>query len=85
MKIVAKTSVGGIVYELTQNELKQSAASKFKENDIIRVSKYSILIQYGEYNTPVLMTTVVDRYTCKQLDCTPGTGTPYYIDDFKNR
>ena len=76
-------SSGGL-YSFTAKELRQVGASQFKEGDIIKVSKYYIYIKYGPYDTPALCSYIEDS-NFKGLDCTPGCGTPYYIDDFKSR
>lgn len=76
----------GKVYYLTRKELKGRGASEFKDGDFIRVSKYVIYIRYTDgtkkYGTPALLTKVEDYDTARFLDCTPGVGWPYYIDDF---
>ena len=75
---------GRTVYSFTPKELRQLGASQFKEGDIIKVSKYLIYIEYGKYDTPALCTWIEDE-DFKALDCTPGIGTPYYINNFKSR
>lgn len=72
-------------YEFTIGQLKALRASQFAEGDTIWVSKYVIHIKYNGFPTPALATTVLDRHKVEYLDCTPGAGTPYYVDDFKNK
>jgi len=75
---------GGYFYDISPQQLRNLSAEQFRENDIIRVSKYLIHIKYGEYDTPALKTYITD-HNFKILDCSPGYGTPYYIDEFKNK
>jgi len=75
-----------MLYKLTRKELKKVGASDFKDKDFISVSKYWIHIRYTDgqkkYGTPALLSMVENIETCKFLDCTPGVGWPYYIDEF---
>ena len=78
-----------MTYKFTRKELKNRNASDFNDGDYIQVSKYEIQIKYTSRNglkfkTP-LATIVVNLNTCRFLDCTPGVGWPYYIDDFIHR
>ncbi len=73
------------LYYFTRKELSKIGASQFKSGDLIRVSKYCIHIEYGNYDRPSLCSWLEDWNLIKNLDCTPGCGTPYYIDDFKSR
>ena len=77
-------SRGACFYVFTPKQLRMIGASQFSDGDIILVGKYYIHIEYGPYGTPSFGTWVETRYG-KSLDCTPGAGTPYYIDDFKHR
>jgi intein/homing endonuclease len=79
-----KSLSNGNLYCVTPEQLKKLSAKQFKEGDIIKVSKYYIHIEYKQYDTPALCTWIEDE-NFKSLDCTPGCGTPYYIDDFKSR
>ena len=81
---VKDLSTKGSFYRITPKDLRQLKASQFKEGDIIKCSKYYIHIKYGQYDTPSLCSWIeTDNF--KKLDCVPGCGTPYYIDDFKSR
>jgi len=85
-KMTVKTNANGLKFiKCSRSELRKLNASDFTEGDVIRVSKYFIFIKYGGYDTPALRTTVENIQTGIRVDCTPGCGTPYYIDDFKNR
>ena len=77
----------------TRSELKKLKASDLNHNDIVRVGKYFIYIQYRnfegttEYDIPSMLS-YVETEDGKKLDCFPGTSsgfTPYYIDEFKSR
>jgi hypothetical protein len=75
------------LYSFTSKELRKIGAKQFKEGDIIKVSRYYIHIEYGQYDIPSLCTWIEDN-NFKSIDCIPGSSkgfTPYYIDDFKNR
>ena len=74
-----------LLYAFTRKELRKIGASQFKSGDLIKVSKYLLHIEYGNYNTPSLCTWLENYNTFKEMDSTPGCGTPYYIDDFKSR
>lgn len=78
-----------MLYKFTRKELKKHGASDFKDKDFVEVGKYWIHIRYtdGEkqYDIPSLLSMVENIKTCKFLDCTPGVGWPYYIDDFIHR
>ncbi len=75
----------------TRKELKEINASDFKEGDMIDVSKYTINISYGKkngkpkYKIPSLCSYIEITETHRILDCIPGVGRPYYINDFLNR
>ncbi len=73
-----------MLYKFTRQQLKDKKASDFKEKDVIKTGKYYIFIKYGNYNTPALCSELSDA-NFKMLDCVPGCGRPYYIDDFLNR
>ncbi len=79
------------VYKFTRKELKGKRASDFEHVDSIEVGRYVIRIRcydsgHGQhYARPSLLSWVEDIKTGKILDCTPGIGTPYYIDDFLGR
>lgn len=75
----------GKYYQFTRRELYRVGASQFKTGNTIKVSRYLIHIDYGNYEKPSHCSWLEDLYTLKSLDCTPGKGTPYYIDDFKGR
>ena len=76
----------------TRKELKNMAASSYKAGDRIECGKYFICIEYTSrdgkhtYKSP-MCSYVIDMYTGKTLDCTPGVvgGIPYYIKDFLGR
>jgi hypothetical protein len=51
------------------------------ELDVIVNGKYWIHIKYGVYKKPSMCSFVMDG-SGKILDCTPGLGWPYYIDNF---
>lgn len=76
-------------YIFNRKELKKLRATDFKHGDIIICEKYEIEIVYHnskvKYDRPALLSTLMDRNTLKYCDCTPGEGTPYYIDDFLSR
>ena len=74
-----------LLYGFTRKELREIGASQFKSGDLIKVSKYLIHVEYGNYNTPAMCSWLEDYNTFVKMDCTPGCGTPYYIDDFKNQ
>ena len=74
-------------YSFTRAELKKHKATDFKTGDRIKVGKYLIEIDYGIYDTPIATKVSVYNKPFNYLSCTAGVngGTPYYIDDFKNR
>ena len=77
-------------YKFTRAELKQQKASNFQEGDVIEVSKYYIYIKYIDrkgikWDHPSWASVIENRNTYKLLDCTPGAGRPYYLDDFLHR
>jgi hypothetical protein len=69
---------------VSRKELRTLKASDYSDGDIIRVSKYYIHIIRKKYSRPSLESFVEDS-NFKVLDCTPGVGRPYYIDDFLGR
>jgi len=71
------------VLRTTRKGLKSLSGRDFYDGDDIFVSKYIIHIKYGKYNIP--MASWVETIDGKILDCTPGIGWPYYIDDFLHR
>ena len=78
-----------MIYRYGRKELKNLKASGFKHGDAIFTGKYIISIKYSNnghiYNTPYWCSRVENRFTGRILDCTPGCGWPYYIDDFLRR
>ena len=73
-----------MLYRFTRQKLKDKKATNFKEGDVIKTGNYYIFIKYGEFNTPALCAELSNK-SLKKLDCVPGCGRPYYIDDFLNK
>lgn len=72
------------IYKFTPKELRQIEASQFEDKTAIYCGNYVIHIECGDFGK-AMCTWIESAKNFKALDCTPGCGTPYYIDDFKHR